>query len=59
MEALTVSTGLDEARPTEDAEERRAGLARLGELRPPSRAAFGVRFGPAGERVAFVDELAG
>lgn len=57
VEALTVSTGLDEARPTEDAEERRAGLARLGELVASSRAAFGVRFDPVGERVAFVDEL--
>ncbi|MDH6709704.1 mannose-1-phosphate guanylyltransferase/phosphomannomutase [Kitasatospora sp. MAA19] len=57
VEALTVSSGLDEARPTEDAEERRAGLARLGELVASSRAAFGVRFDPVGERVAFVDEL--
>ncbi|MFF9646701.1 sugar phosphate nucleotidyltransferase [Kitasatospora aureofaciens] len=57
VEALTVSTGLDEARPTEDAETRRAGLARLGELVASSRAAFGVRFDPVGERVAFVDEL--
>ncbi|MFI2609339.1 sugar phosphate nucleotidyltransferase [Kitasatospora sp. NPDC018619] len=57
VEALTVSSGLDEARPTEDAETRRAGLARLGELVASSRAAFGVRFDPVGERVAFVDEL--
>lgn len=57
VEALTVSGGLDEARPTEDAEERRAGLARLGALVASSRAAFGVRFDPVGERVSFVDEL--
>lgn len=57
VEALTVSGGLDEARPTEDAEERRAGLARLGSLVASSRAAFGVRFDPVGERVSFVDEL--
>ncbi|MFF7633336.1 sugar phosphate nucleotidyltransferase [Kitasatospora sp. NPDC008050] len=57
VEALTVSSGLDEARPTEDAEERRAGLARLGALVASSRAAFGVRFDPVGERVSFVDEL--
>ncbi|MFC9331883.1 sugar phosphate nucleotidyltransferase [Kitasatospora sp. NPDC057015] len=57
VEALTVSGGLDESRPTEDAEERKAGLARLGELVASSRAAFGVRFDPVGERVSFVDEL--
>ncbi|WP_035845230.1 mannose-1-phosphate guanyltransferase [Kitasatospora azatica] len=57
VEALTVSGGLDEARPTEGAEERRAGLARLGALVASSRAAFGVRFDPVGERVSFVDEL--
>ncbi|MEV6213071.1 mannose-1-phosphate guanyltransferase [Kitasatospora sp. NPDC051914] len=57
VETLTVDSGLDEARPTEDAEERRAALARLGELVSSSRAAFGVRFDPVGERVSFVDEL--
>lgn len=57
VEALTVDSGLDEARPTEDADERRAALARLGELVASSRAAFGVRFDPVGERVSFVDEL--
>ncbi|MGC0319319.1 mannose-1-phosphate guanylyltransferase/phosphomannomutase [Kitasatospora acidiphila] len=57
VEALSVNSGLDEARPTEDADERRAGLARLGALVSSSRAAFGVRFDTVGERVSFVDEL--
>jgi mannose-1-phosphate guanylyltransferase/phosphomannomutase len=47
---------MDEAHPTETIEERRAGLVRLGELVASSRAAFGVRFDPVGERVSFVDE---
>ena len=56
IEALTVNPGMDESRPTETIEERRAGLVRLGELVASSRAAFGVRFDPVGERVSFVDE---
>ncbi|MBF9073567.1 mannose-1-phosphate guanyltransferase [Streptacidiphilus fuscans] len=56
IEALTVNPGMDEAHPTETIEERRAGLVRLGELVASSRAAFGVRFDPVGERVSFVDE---
>jgi mannose-1-phosphate guanylyltransferase/phosphomannomutase len=56
IEALTVNPGMDESRPTETIEERRAGMVRLGELVASSRAAFGVRFDPVGERVSFVDE---
>ncbi|MBB0244857.1 mannose-1-phosphate guanyltransferase [Streptomyces alkaliphilus] len=56
VDALTVNPGLDEGRPTETAEERRAGLVRLGEIVASSRAAFGVRFDPVGERLALVDE---
>jgi mannose-1-phosphate guanylyltransferase / phosphomannomutase len=56
VEALTINPGLDEARPTETAEERRAGLVRLGEIVASARAAFGVRFDPVGERISLVDE---
>ncbi|WP_052848907.1 mannose-1-phosphate guanyltransferase [Streptomyces avicenniae] len=56
VDALTINPGLDEARPTETAEDRRAGLVRLGEMVSSARAAFGVRFDPVGERFALVDE---
>lgn len=56
IDALTVNTGLDDARPTETAEDRAAGLIRLGELVSSARAAFGVRFDPVGERISLVDE---
>ncbi|SFD08663.1 mannose-1-phosphate guanyltransferase [Streptomyces aidingensis] len=56
VESLTINPGLDETHPTETAEERRAGLVRLGEIVASSRAAFGVRFGPVGERLSLVDE---
>ncbi|SEN72651.1 mannose-1-phosphate guanyltransferase [Actinacidiphila rubida] len=57
VDALTVNPGLDEARPTETEESRRAGLVRLGEMVSSARAAFGVRFDPVGERMSLVDEL--
>ncbi len=56
VDALTINPGLDEARPTETADARRAGLVRLGEIVSSARAAFGVRFDPVGERLALVDE---
>ncbi|RBM04921.1 mannose-1-phosphate guanyltransferase [Streptomyces sp. PT12] len=56
VDALTINPGLDEARPTETADVRRAGLVRLGEIVASARAAFGVRFDPVGERLALVDE---
>ncbi len=56
VDALTINPGLDEARPTESADARRAGLVRLGEIVSSARAAFGVRFDPVGERLALVDE---
>jgi mannose-1-phosphate guanylyltransferase/phosphomannomutase len=56
VDALTINPGLDEARPTETEESRRAGLVRLGEMVSSSRAAFGVRFDPVGERMSLVDE---
>jgi mannose-1-phosphate guanylyltransferase/phosphomannomutase len=56
VDALTINPGLDEGRPTETEESRRAGLVRLGEMVSSSRAAFGVRFDPVGERMSLVDE---
>ncbi|CAM5557385.1 Mannose-1-phosphate guanyltransferase OS=Streptomyces antimycoticus OX=68175 GN=SANT12839_014000 PE=3 SV=1 [Streptomyces antimycoticus] len=56
VDALTINPGLNEARPTETADARRSGLARLGEIVASARAAFGVRFDPVGERFSLVDE---
>jgi mannose-1-phosphate guanylyltransferase/phosphomannomutase len=56
VDSLMVNPGLDEARPTETEESRRAGLVRLGEIVSSARAAFGVRFDPVGERLSLVDE---
>lgn len=56
VDSLTINPGLDEARPTESADMRRSGLVRLGEIVASSRAAFGVRFDPVGERLSLVDE---
>lgn len=56
VEALTINPGLDEARPTETAEVRRAGLVRLGEMVASAHADFGIRFDPVGERLSLVDE---
>ncbi|MET7641538.1 mannose-1-phosphate guanyltransferase [Streptomyces sp. NPDC005438] len=56
VDFLTINAGLDETRPTESAEARHDGLVRLGEIVASARAAFGVRFGPVGERLSLVDE---
>ncbi|MGH8971262.1 MAG: mannose-1-phosphate guanyltransferase, partial [Actinomycetes bacterium] len=56
IDALTVNSGFDEASPTETRTERREALKRLGRLVASSRAAFGVRFDPVGERISIVDE---
>ncbi|SDG72973.1 mannose-1-phosphate guanylyltransferase / phosphomannomutase [Sinosporangium album] len=56
VDVLTVNARLSDARPTETLAERRRDLQRLAELVGSSRAAFGVRFDPVGERVALVDE---
>jgi mannose-1-phosphate guanylyltransferase/phosphomannomutase len=42
--------------PTETVAQQRAGLQRLAEVVSSSRAAFGVRFDPVGERIQLVDE---
>ncbi|GAA4197824.1 mannose-1-phosphate guanyltransferase [Streptosporangium oxazolinicum] len=57
VDVLTVNNRLDDASPTETLAERRRDLQRLSELVSSSRAAFGVRFDPVGERVALVDEM--
>jgi mannose-1-phosphate guanylyltransferase / phosphomannomutase len=56
VDVLTVNNRLDEVSPTETLAQRRAGLQRVGELVSSSRAAFGVRFDPVGERIAILDE---
>ncbi|HET7406109.1 MAG TPA: mannose-1-phosphate guanyltransferase [Mycobacteriales bacterium] len=56
VDALTVNGRLDEIAPTETIVEHMRGLERLGELVSSSRAAFGVRFDPVGERLALIDE---
>ena len=57
VDVLTVNNRLDDASPTETLAERRRDLQRLAELVGSSRAAFGVRFDPVGERVSLVDEM--
>lgn len=56
VDVLTVNARLDDSSPTETFAERRRDLQRLAELVGSSRAAFGVRFDPVGERIALVDE---
>jgi mannose-1-phosphate guanylyltransferase/phosphomannomutase len=56
IDVLTVNNRLDESSPTETIAEHMRALERLGELVASSRAAFGVRFDPVGERIALVDE---
>jgi mannose-1-phosphate guanylyltransferase/phosphomannomutase len=56
VEVLTRGNALDEANPTETLAERMRDLERLGALVSSSRAAFGVRFDPVGERISLVDE---
>jgi mannose-1-phosphate guanylyltransferase/phosphomannomutase len=56
VDVLTVNNRLDESSPTETLARRRADMQRLSELVSSSRAAFGVRFDPVGERIFLVDE---
>jgi mannose-1-phosphate guanylyltransferase/phosphomannomutase len=56
VDVLTVNGRLDELMPTETLAEHMRDLERLGELVASSRAAFGVRFDPVGERLAIVDD---
>ncbi|MGO9162223.1 MAG: sugar phosphate nucleotidyltransferase [Streptosporangiaceae bacterium] len=56
VHVLTVNNRLDEASPTQSLAQVRADMHRLSELVASSRAAFGVRFDPVGERIALVDD---
>jgi mannose-1-phosphate guanylyltransferase/phosphomannomutase len=56
VDVLTVNNRLDEGSPTETPSEHMRALERLGELVASSRAAFGVRFDPVGQRISLVDE---
>jgi mannose-1-phosphate guanylyltransferase / phosphomannomutase len=56
VEVHTLNNRLDEVSPTETTAQQRAGLQRLADVVSSSRAAFGVRFDPVGERIQLVDE---
>ena len=56
VDVLTINGRLDEISPTETVAQQRAGLQRLSEVVSSSRASFGVRFDPVGERIRIVDE---
>src|SRR6202451_1158809 len=56
VDVHTVNNRLDEVTPTQTMAQNRAGMQRLAEVVSSSRAAFGVRFDPVGERIHLVDE---
>jgi mannose-1-phosphate guanylyltransferase/phosphomannomutase len=56
VDVHTLNNRLDEFSPTETTAQQRAGLQRLADVVSSSRAAFGVRFDPVGERIQLVDE---
>jgi mannose-1-phosphate guanylyltransferase / phosphomannomutase len=56
VDVLTVNNRLDEATPTQSVAQIRADVHRLAELVYSSRAAFGVRFDPVGERITLIDD---
>jgi mannose-1-phosphate guanylyltransferase/phosphomannomutase len=56
VDVLTVNSRIDDDQPTDTVESLAAGLDRLGSLVASSRAAFGVRFDPVGERLSIVDD---
>src|SRR5246500_516300 len=56
VDVHTLNNRLDEVTPTQTVAQDRAGMQRLAEVVSSSRAAFGVRFDPVGERVHLVDE---
>ncbi|HLZ38552.1 MAG TPA: mannose-1-phosphate guanyltransferase, partial [Mycobacteriales bacterium] len=56
VDVLAVNNRLDETSPTETLAEHMRDLERLGDLVASSRAAFGVRFDPVGERIFLVNE---
>ena len=56
VEVHTLNNRLDEVTPTQSVAQQRAGMQRLAEVVSSSRADFGVRFDPVGERIQLVDE---
>ena len=56
VEVHTLNNRLDEITPTQTVAQQRAGMQRLAEVVSSSRATFGVRFDPVGERILLVDE---
>jgi mannose-1-phosphate guanylyltransferase / phosphomannomutase len=56
VEALTVNNRVDDGSSAETLADHMRDLDRLGDLVASSRAAFGVRFDPVGERISLVDE---
>jgi mannose-1-phosphate guanylyltransferase/phosphomannomutase len=56
VDVLTLNNRLDEVTPTKTVAQNRAGMQRLAEIVSSSRAAFGVRFDPVGERIQLIDE---
>ncbi len=56
VEVHTLNNRLDEVTPTQTVAQQRAGMQRLAEVVSSSKAAFGVRFDPVGERIQLVDE---
>jgi mannose-1-phosphate guanylyltransferase/phosphomannomutase len=56
VDVLTLGNRLDEISPTVTVAQLRAGMQHLSEVVSSSRAAFGVRFDPVGERILLVDE---
>ncbi len=56
VDVLTVNGRLDQGATAESLASRMSDLERLGELVAGSRAAFGLRFDPVGERIALVNE---
>jgi mannose-1-phosphate guanylyltransferase / phosphomannomutase len=56
VDVLTVNNRLDDANPTETRSVHAEAMARLGGLVSSSKADFGVRFDPVGERLSIVDD---
>ena len=56
VEVHTLNNRLNEVTPTQTVAQQRAGMQRLAEVVSSSRATFGVRFDPVGERIQLVDE---
>ncbi|MFN8126265.1 MAG: sugar phosphate nucleotidyltransferase [Candidatus Nanopelagicales bacterium] len=56
VDVLAVNNWLAESRPTDTGDDRAKALTSLAGLVATSRADFGVRFDPAGERLSLIDE---